>query len=114
MSEEKLEVLQPSGAAKPATPSPLAIGVDENRTPRVPEELSILPVRGMVIFPGTVMPLTVSRAASIKLLDETLPITKTIGMLTQRDEEENPNPQDLYHIGTAVMVLKLLRQADDR
>jgi ATP-dependent Lon protease len=38
-----------------------------------------------------------------------------IGLVTQRDEtKENPEPQDLYHVGTAVLVLKLLRQADDR
>ena len=114
MSEEKLEVLQPSGAAKPATPSPLAIGVDENRTPRIPEELSILPVRGLVIFPGTVMPLNVQRVASLKLLDDTLPRTKVIGLVAQRDEtDDDPSPQDLYSVGTAALVLKLLRQSDD-
>ena len=43
--------------------------------PLVPEELSILPVRGMVVFPGTVVPLSVRRAGSLKMLDETLPKT---------------------------------------
>lgn len=55
--------------------------------PPIPEELSILRVRGFVFFPGTVMPLTVSRPASIKLLDETLAMTKIIGLVTQRDEQ---------------------------
>jgi ATP-dependent Lon protease len=114
MSEEKLDALQPGGAAKPATPSPLAIGVDENRMPRIPEELSILPVRGLVIFPGTVMPLNVQRAASLRLLDDTLPRTKVIGLVAQRDEtEEDTSPQNLYSVGTAALVLKLLRQSDD-
>ncbi|HLC14321.1 MAG TPA: endopeptidase La, partial [Chthoniobacterales bacterium] len=59
--------------------------------------------------------LTVSRPASIKLLDETLPITKIVGFLAQRDEQkEEPTPQDLYHVGTAAIVLKLLRQAEDQ
>ena len=67
------------------------------------------------MFPGTVLPLTVSRPASIKLLDDTLPLTKVIGLLTQRDEaNEEPRPQDLYHVGTAALVLKLLRQSDER
>jgi len=67
------------------------------------------------MFPGAVIPLTVSRPASIKLLDETLPITKIVGFLTQRDEQkEEPTPQDLYHVGTAAIVLKLLRQAEDQ
>ncbi|PYJ95335.1 MAG: endopeptidase La [Verrucomicrobia bacterium] len=65
------------------------------------------------IFPGTILPVTVGRAASIKLLDETLPQTKIIGLLTQRDEtKEEPEPQDLYPVGTAAIVLKLLRQSD--
>ncbi|MGZ5020504.1 MAG: endopeptidase La, partial [Chthoniobacterales bacterium] len=71
--------------------------------------------RGFVLFPGTVLPLTVTRPHSIKLLDETLPLTKVIGLLTQRDEnQETPQAQDLFSVGTAAIVLKLLRQADDR
>src|SRR5947207_6085351 len=90
-------------------------GADGPGAPRVPEELSILPIRGLLLFPGAVLPLTVSRPASIKLLDETLPITKVVGFLTQRDEQkEEPAPQDLYDVGTAAIVLKLLRQAEDQ
>ena len=49
-----------------------------------------------------------------KLLDETLPQTKVIGLLTQRDEtKEDPQPQDLYPVGVAAIVLKLLRQSDN-
>src|SRR5438093_233722 len=87
---------------------------DESRVPQIPEELSILPVRGFVVFPGTIVPLNVRRPASIQLLDETLPRTKVIGLLTQRDEaKDDPEPQDLYHVGTAALVLKMIRQADD-
>ena len=87
---------------------------DDNKVPKIPEELSILPVRGFVVFPGTIVPLNVRRPASIALLDETLPRTKVIGLLTQRDEaKEDPEPQDLYHVGTAALVLKMIRQADD-
>ena len=72
----------------------IALGGNESRTPRIPEELSILPVRGLVVFPGTVLPLNVQRAASLKLLDDTLPRTKVIGLLTQRDEtKEDPSPK---------------------
>ena len=74
-----------------------------------------MPVRGFVVFPGTVIPLNIQRAASLKLLDDTLSRTKVIGLLAQRDEtKEDPEPQDLYSIGTAALVLKLIRQADDR
>ncbi|MEY2574658.1 MAG: ATP-dependent Lon protease [Verrucomicrobiota bacterium] len=114
MSAEQIQVLQ--SQSNPPGPRSTAIsGTPDEATPRIPEELSILPVREFVVFPGTVLPLTVTRAASIKLLDETLSRTKVIGLLTQRDEtKENPEPQDLYHVGTAALVLKLLRQADDR
>jgi ATP-dependent Lon protease len=113
MSAEQIQVLQ-SGGTPAAPPSAIASGDPAEETPRIPEELSILPVREFVVFPGTVLPLTVTRPASIKLLDETLSLTKVIGLLTQRAGKENPAPEDLFHVGTAVLVLKLLRQADDR
>src|SRR5438105_845889 len=116
LNEKGVSVLQPQGSA-PAAADKMA-RIDSamgGGAPRIPEELSILPVRGFVLFPGVVLPLTVSRPASIKLLDETLPITKVVGFLTQRDEQkEEPTPQDLYHVGTAAIVLKLLRQAEDQ
>ncbi|MGE5207827.1 MAG: LON peptidase substrate-binding domain-containing protein, partial [Alphaproteobacteria bacterium] len=115
MNAEKLNALQPAVDSKPGDQSTVAMGgVDESRTPRIPEELSILPVRSFVVFPGTVIPLNVQRAASLKLLDDTLPRTKVIGVLAQRDEaKEDPSPQDLYSVGTAALVLKLIRQSDD-
>jgi ATP-dependent Lon protease len=117
MSDRQLQVLRSDGTAPPPGRASTAQldGSSDVATPRIPEELSILPVRGFVVFPGSILPLTVTRPASIKLLDETLPMTKVIGLLTQRDEaNEEPRPQDLYHVGTAALVLKLLRQADDR
>ena len=79
----------------------------------VPEQVSILPVRGMVVFPGTVVPLTIRRPASLKMLDETLPRQKIIGLFSQRKEEEtSPPPEGLYHTGVAAHILKLLRQTD--
>ena len=114
MSTEQISALRADTGPKPGTESTIAAGTDESRLPRIPEELSILPVRGFVVFPGTVVPLNIQRAASIKLLDDTLPRTKVIGLLAQRDEaKEDPEPQDLYGVGTAVLVMKLLRQTDD-
>src|SRR5213595_10904 len=114
MSTEKLDALQSGMDSKPTAQGTVAFGVDESRMPRIPEELSILPVREFVVFPGTVIPLNVQRAASLKLLDDTLPRTKVIGLLTQRDEtKDDPSPQDLYSIGTAALVLKLIRQSEN-
>ena len=94
-------------------PEQLHIGIQVEQA-KVPKELPILPIRGTVMFPGTVMPLGVGRVSSRKLLDESLPKSKIIGLVTQRDEdEETPTTKDLYDIGTAAVVLKLIRQPDD-
>ncbi len=115
MNEEPISALQPGSDEKPAPTNLTGMGnIAEISAPQVPDLLSILPLRSFVVFPGTILPLTVGRAASIKLLDETLPQTKVIGLLTQRDEtKEDPQPQDLYPVGVAAIVLKLLRQSDN-
>src|SRR6266516_1568519 len=114
MSENEISVLRAGGEVKPGAKSTIVAPTDETQMPHIPEELPILPMRGFVVFPGTVVPLNVQRAASLKLLDETLPRTKVIGLVTQRDEtKEDPTPQDLYSVGTVALVLKLLRQSDD-
>src|SRR5438552_1889658 len=114
MSDQEISALQQGAELKPGPQDTTAAGPDESKMPRIPEELSILPMRGFVVFPGTVVPLNVQRAASLKLLDDTLPRTKVIGLLTQRDEtKEDPTPQDLYSVGTAALVLKLIRQSED-
>src|SRR6266478_7095385 len=115
MNEEPVSALQPSSDEKSAPTNLIGMGnIAETSAPQVPDVLSVLPLRSFVVFPGTILPLTVGRAASIKLLDETLPQTKVIGLLTQRDEtKEDPQPQDLYPVGVAAIVLKLLRQSDN-
>jgi ATP-dependent Lon protease len=113
-SDEQLTALQAEPGSVPDAGSTIAAGTDESRMPRIPEELSILPVRGFVVFPGTIVPLNVQRAASLKLLDDTLPRTKVIGLVAQRDEaKEDAQAQDLYSVGTAALVLRFLRQSDD-
>ena len=116
MNTQPIAFLQPGADPQSVDPRSTGFGLTDNKTvPQIPDTLSILPMRGFIVFPGTVIPLTVGRAASIRLLDETLPQSKIIGLLAQRDEtKEDPEPQDLYSIGTAAIVLKLLRQSDDR
>jgi len=112
--DEQLGALQAESGPVPDASSTIAAGTDESRMPRIPEELSILPVRGFVVFPGTIVPLNVQRADSLKLLDDTLPRTKVIGLVAQRDEaKEDAKAPDLYSVGTAALVLRFLRQSDD-
>src|SRR5207302_9601811 len=114
INEEQIALASELEMKSSTGPTIAADMTDQSLVPRIPEELSILPLRGFVVFPGTIVPLNVQRPASMELLDETLPRTKVIGLLTQRDEaKEDPAPQDLYHFGTAALVLKMIRQADD-
>lgn len=80
---------------------------------RTPEELPILPLRNTVLFPGVVIPITVGRDMSIKLINDAHKGTKTLGVITQRDAEvEEPTPDELYQIGTLATILKLIKMPD--
>lgn len=74
----------------------------------VPELLPILPVKNTVLFPGVVIPVTVSRQKSIKLVKKAYKGDKIIGVLAQRNSSEDPNPDDLYKVGTVAQILKML------
>jgi Lon protease-like protein len=76
----------------------------------VPRVLAIMPIRQTVMFPGTVMPLNVGRDRSRRLLSGVLPDEKVIGLVTQRrSDQDDPTLEDLYTVGTASLVLKLLK-----
>ncbi len=79
----------------------------------VPESVPILPLRGDVVFPQTMVPLVVSRSAGIRLIDEALLGDKTIALATQRrPEEDEPAPDGLYPIVTVGTILKMLKFPD--
>ncbi len=79
----------------------------------IPSLVPILPIRNIVVFPGTVMPLNVGRQKSKNLLDEVMPAEKLIGVVTQRSAEvEDPGYSELYTVGTACMILKLFKLPD--
>src|SRR6185369_7468206 len=79
----------------------------------IPSLLPILPIRNIVVFPGTVMPLNVGRQKSKNLLDEVMPGEKLIGVCTQRNAEaEDPRQPDLYPVGVACTILKLFKLPD--
>ena len=88
---------------------------DEQKSslPEIPRELPILPVRNLVVFPGTVVPLTIGREKSKRLTDSVLAGNRLLGVCTQRHEEtEDPGIDDIYRIGTVAQVLKLLPMPD--
>lgn len=75
--------------------------------------LPILPIRNIVVFPGTVIPLNVGRPKSKALLDEVMPGDKIIGVVTQRNPDvEDPQGSDLHATGVVCAILKLFKLPD--
>ncbi len=78
-----------------------------------PDILPILPLRNMVLFPGIVLPITVARPKSLKLIKDHYNEKRLIGCLTQRKPEiEDPEVADLYEIGTVAQIIKILEMPD--
>jgi len=78
-----------------------------------PEELPILPLRNNVLFPGVVIPITVGRDKSIKLIQEANKGSKIIGVVSQKDQEkESPEFVDLHTVGTVAQIVRLLKMPD--
>ena len=94
---------------------PLLSSEDEEQLNKesIPDELSILPLRNTVLFPGVVIPITVGRDKSIKLIKDAYKSNKIIGVVAQKDTNiEDPGFNDLNKIGTVASVIKMLRLPD--
>jgi ATP-dependent Lon protease len=87
---------------------------EENMNKQVfPDELPILPLRNNVLFPGVVIPITVGRDKSIRLIQEANKGNKIIGVVSQRNqEEESPEFSDLHAIGTVAQIVRMLKMPD--
>lgn len=86
---------------------------DNMHAEKIPEILSILPLRNTVLFPGVVIPITVGRDKSINLIKDAYKGDKTIGVVTQKNDSiEDPNADDLYTVGTVAQIIKMLRLPD--
>ena len=80
---------------------------------KVPSQLPILPLKNTVLFPGVVIPITVGRDRSLELVRKAYENDKIIGIVTQKkSEQEDPEPEDLYEIGTVAQILKLIKMPD--
>jgi ATP-dependent Lon protease len=79
----------------------------------IPEVLPVLPLRGIVIFPSQIHPFLVSRPSSLKLIEDCGQTSKVIALAAQKNpEDEQPAPEGLFQLGTAVRILKMLRYPD--
>ena len=94
---------------------PLLSQEDEDKIEKekTPKTLPILPLRNTVLFPGVIIPITIGRDRSIKLIKDTYKGNRTIGVLAQKDPNiESPEKEDLNSIGTVAHILKMLRMPD--
>ena len=75
----------------------------------LPEELSILPIKNTVLFPGVVIPITVTRQKSIRLIKKAYQGNRIIGVVAQKNKQaEEPGSEDLYRFGTVARIIKML------
>jgi ATP-dependent Lon protease len=110
--DSDLPASTPTQGQQPAADGQLAEG---NRPQlKIPDVLPILPLRGLVVYPETAVPLTIGQPRSIRMVDDVVAgEDRLIGLVTSRDPEiEIPEPKDLFTIGTIAMVHRLFRAPD--
>jgi ATP-dependent protease La len=82
---------------------------------QIPNELPVLPLRDIVIYPFMIVPLFVSRDRSIKAVDEALGQNRMILLVSQKDvDKEEPEQKDLYSVGTVAVIMRMLKLPDGR
>ncbi len=85
---------------------------DEAET-TIPDELPILPLRGMVVYPQTAVPLTVGQPRSVQLVDDIMSGDRLVGLVASKDPElETPGPDDIHTVGTLASIHRLFRSPD--
>jgi len=96
---EVIETQDPEGAIRADEP--------------LPDALPILPMREMVTFPETLTPLAVGQERSMKLVDDVLAGNRMLALVASKDpEKEEPGPEDLYDVGVAGIVARMLKVPD--
>ncbi|MAU13026.1 MAG: endopeptidase La [Anaerolineaceae bacterium] len=79
----------------------------------VPASVPVLPLRGLVVYPHTAIPLTVGQQRSLKLVDDVIEGNRLVGLFTALDPElETPGPDDIYRVGTLAAIHRLFRAPD--
>ncbi|MGD2104679.1 MAG: endopeptidase La [Anaerolineae bacterium] len=88
-------------------------GAEDGYRLEVPSTLPILPLRGLVIYPMTAVPIRVAQPRSVRLVDDAVSDNRIIGLVASRDPEiESPSPDDIYRVGTAAAVHRLAKAPD--
>jgi ATP-dependent Lon protease len=99
----------------PADEPSVAPAPPTDETPPLPAVLPVLPLRDMVLFPFIILPLSVAREKSIHAVDRSLADNRMLMLVAQRDAAvEDPQPAELYDIGTAASITRMLKLPDGR
>ena len=107
------DFLSPAGAEVSIIPVVQGEGFPKVEESELPDSLPILALRNAVIFPGSVFPVTIGRAKSIKLIEDAEKGDKFIGTVPQNDlSVEDPQKEDLYEYGCVAKILKVLELPD--
>jgi ATP-dependent Lon protease len=85
----------------------------ESLSPAIPSELPILPLRGTVVYPLMVLPLTVGQPRSVRLVDDVVVGNRLVGLVTSKDPDvDEPSPDQVFTIGTAAIIHRLIKAPD--
>ncbi len=88
---------------------------DNQEEVRIPDELSVLPLRDMVVYPFIIAPLSVARPLSIQAVDHALSENRMILLTSQKDKDnDDPDGEDLYTTGTVAVIMRMLKLPDGR
>ena len=94
-------------------PLPTADEEKEMSLSDVPDTLPILALRNTVLYPGVVLPITVGRDTSLRLVKDAFADDRLIGVVAQKSAEvEDPDPADLFDFGCVATILKLIKMPD--
>ncbi len=89
--------------------------IDDHEPIEIPEELPLMPVRDVIVFPSMIIPLFIGREASVAAINEALASDRMIFLVTQKDaSEENPSKDGLYKTGVVAMIMRTLQLPDGR
>lgn len=88
--------------------------VAEPQGQQIPDVLPVLPLKGAVVFPYIIVPLSVGREASVRAVDRALAEHRMVLLVAQRDHElDEPTTDDLYQVGTAAAIMRMLKLPDE-
>jgi ATP-dependent Lon protease len=89
-------------------------GIIEPETVKIPDELPVLGLKDVVVFPQMVTALSIATEKELKLLDNVLASNRFVALVAQRSQEKDKlEPSDLYGYGTASVILQMLRMPDN-